>query len=350
MPKSIENYVQEIGRAGRDGKLARCHLFLNNEDFFLIRRLILTDLLDNYNALKLTNKIIVESKKALVRILHPELVLQASKKRKANKMSGGADRADIDEEDFRRVIEEFDHEDKIKHLYTCNDKRIQLSDVKDLGKQPLYVFMDSKETSSVLDLKREVVMTMLNSLEKLPLEKRFFKFEGVLPGSIGVRFHKSSPEEMADKDPFIEGYLKVAKEHQGVFRVQTVRLAHELGISPFNIPKILYTLQGSDSQEITYEMDQECFVLNMMHIPSGGQTLDLSNAMLAETRRIERNMVQKLNCMYFVARRVSMPSIENMQKREKTEDAVAMFKGFSKQLNELINLYFGVENEGKLEQ
>ena len=41
MPKSVENYVQEIGRAGRDGKLARCHLFLNNEDFFLIRRLIL---------------------------------------------------------------------------------------------------------------------------------------------------------------------------------------------------------------------------------------------------------------------------------------------------------------------
>lgn len=63
MPKSIENYVQEIGRAGRDGKLARCHMFLNNEDFFLIRRLILTDLLDHYNALKLTNKVIVESKR-----------------------------------------------------------------------------------------------------------------------------------------------------------------------------------------------------------------------------------------------------------------------------------------------
>ena len=63
MPKSIENYVQEIGRAGRDGTLARCHLFLNNDDFFQIRRLILTDLLDNYNALKLTNKIIVESKR-----------------------------------------------------------------------------------------------------------------------------------------------------------------------------------------------------------------------------------------------------------------------------------------------
>jgi len=34
MPRAIENYVQEIGRAGRDGNLARCHMFLNNDDFY----------------------------------------------------------------------------------------------------------------------------------------------------------------------------------------------------------------------------------------------------------------------------------------------------------------------------
>jgi hypothetical protein len=34
-------------------------------------------------------------------------------------------------------------------------------------------------------------MTMLNSLEKLPEAKRFFKFEGVLPSFIGLRFHKT---------------------------------------------------------------------------------------------------------------------------------------------------------------
>ena len=109
MPKSIENYVQEIGRAGRDGKLARCHLFLNNEDFYLIRRLILTDILDNQNALKLTNKIIVQFKKTFLQLINPSLV--TSKKRKLKQLSNG------DEEKQERLIEEFEHDHEIQKYY-----------------------------------------------------------------------------------------------------------------------------------------------------------------------------------------------------------------------------------------
>jgi superfamily II DNA helicase RecQ len=63
LPRSIENYVQEIGRAGRDGKLARCHMFLNDADFYQLRRITLSDLLDNQSALRLTNVAILEAKK-----------------------------------------------------------------------------------------------------------------------------------------------------------------------------------------------------------------------------------------------------------------------------------------------
>ena len=43
LPKSIENYLQEIGRAGRNGEHAYCHLFLSDSDLFEIRKLILLD-------------------------------------------------------------------------------------------------------------------------------------------------------------------------------------------------------------------------------------------------------------------------------------------------------------------
>ncbi len=45
-----------------------------------------------------------------------------------------------------------------------------------------------------------------------------------------------------------------------------------------------------------------------------------------------------------------MPTVEHMLKKEKQEDAVALYKGFSRQLNDLINMYFSVTDEEKIEE
>lgn len=46
LPRSLENYLQEIGRAGRDGQQAFCHLFLDVADYIRLRSLAFTDGLD----------------------------------------------------------------------------------------------------------------------------------------------------------------------------------------------------------------------------------------------------------------------------------------------------------------
>ncbi len=53
----------------------------------------------------------------------------------------------------------------------------------------------------------------------------------------------------------MDTYLSLAKEHQGVYRCEVAKLAFELNISPFTIPKILYNLQEQGKQEISYEVD-----------------------------------------------------------------------------------------------
>ncbi|KAJ4455417.1 putative ATP-dependent DNA helicase [Paratrimastix pyriformis] len=46
MPRSLEHYVQEIGRAGRDGKPARSHVFLHDADYIRIRSLTCSESVD----------------------------------------------------------------------------------------------------------------------------------------------------------------------------------------------------------------------------------------------------------------------------------------------------------------
>ena len=117
-----------------------------------------------------------------MQIISPEF--KESKKRKFKKSSG---------EEKAIIIEEFDHESQIAEYYEDNAEGLSVINVEECEdlEGPLYLFLNAKETGDLLDLKKEVILTMLNSLEKLDNGKSFFKLESMLPASVGVRFHKT---------------------------------------------------------------------------------------------------------------------------------------------------------------
>ncbi|XP_028820256.1 ATP-dependent DNA helicase Q4 isoform X2 [Denticeps clupeoides] len=75
MPKSFESYVQEIGRAGRDGGPAHCHLFLDpeGEDLHELRRHIYTDTVDYFTVKKLVQKVFPSCKCRQIHQKHQEM-------------------------------------------------------------------------------------------------------------------------------------------------------------------------------------------------------------------------------------------------------------------------------------
>jgi superfamily II DNA helicase RecQ len=64
IPQSIENYIQEIGRSGRDNEESECHLFINKEDFIKKRSLCYSDHISEVTVKKLVKKI-MEKKEIL---------------------------------------------------------------------------------------------------------------------------------------------------------------------------------------------------------------------------------------------------------------------------------------------
>ena len=155
---------------------------------------------------------------------------------------------------------------------------------------------------------------MLNQLEKIPEDLSFFRVDSMLPSSVQMRFHSKTIDELGATNKFYKTFKSIAQSRQGIYRCDLLQLAKELGVKPYSIPKMLYSLQHNSDDDIAYDLDGESFVLQFHRIPDQSMVYRLSQEMLKETRRIEQNLVSKLNCMYFAARKVSLPNVEYMLK------------------------------------
>ncbi|PIN26121.1 ATP-dependent DNA helicase [Handroanthus impetiginosus] len=62
LPESLEEYVQEIGRAGRDGRVSYCHLLFDDATYLKLRSLMYSDGVDEYAVNKLLCEIFMSNR------------------------------------------------------------------------------------------------------------------------------------------------------------------------------------------------------------------------------------------------------------------------------------------------
>lgn len=205
----------------------------------------------------MTHKIISSCKRELLKTLRPDIGVKKSKKRKR----ASADDEENYCENVENLIDVFDQEEHLESYYN-NDGYIRIDEIPELGRGSMYLAIDTKDLTNMLDLKKEVVMTMLNQLEQV--EGSFFRVDSILPASLGMRFHKKPIEVLAEESKIFKAILSLSpKSTQGVFRFQTVKLAEATGLKPYNIPRILYQIQMQGEAGISYETDHESFILQV---------------------------------------------------------------------------------------
>ena len=104
-------------------------MFLNNDDFYQLRRITLSDLLDSESGYRLTSKCIVEAKKELLKFLNPDLKIKTVSKKRKREEAFGDDNVVITDQ----IVEYFEHENELTEYYSQGeDRRIILEEIPEL--------------------------------------------------------------------------------------------------------------------------------------------------------------------------------------------------------------------------
>jgi len=239
MPKSIENYIQEIGRSGRDGKKSYCHMFLVKDDYLRLRSWAYADGMDWGSVLRLVKKLF--SRKDLGIAQRPTSGsatstsltdrLNMTAKSKKRKSSGGMQDDECSGPDYESsddLLSKTGNKRRKRNdagalqvkskssqatptdLIMSSSSIIAIAPSTHFGKQdePRIVVVRQDLAMQEFDIKGEVMATLLSYIELD--QSKSIKVLGSISAKCTVKFLKESNalSQLADELPLMDMILK----------------------------------------------------------------------------------------------------------------------------------------------
>lgn len=339
LPKTLEGYIQEIGRAGRNGKKALCHLFLEDEDYFRLRGFVIAEGSGTAEVSKVVEKVMKGGRRE-----------EESK----NKEEGDEDKSEEDkEEDENENEKQEDEEIREKEEENENAKGLE---------QEEQVFMDNeminlkrkKESKKKLvkrindginyyilenDLVKETemksgqIMTILLKMEDCqPLAFEAFPITKI---SVSLKFYKTSIQELSKKYELLKNILEHSKTKNGCYSFNLVNLSNLIKKKPKLLINEIRCL--SNVEQFAVELSNPAFCYRIKD-NKGMKKEDFVDYVLRKNKEIEKEMLFKIDTVYLTFKLNSFFSVAQMQKNENLDDLQA-----STNIQEIIQKYFEFE-------
>jgi len=244
MPKSLENYIQEVGRAGRNGRPAFCHLFLTDEDYYRMRGYILSESLDECILRKLIQRVFQKGMKT------QEV---CSSKRKG-------------------IEENKEDEDNSNSL----------------GK---IAYILETDLCSYLECNASMLMTVLLKIEEFTNGK--FEIFPLSKIACNLRFYKTAVSDLLDKYDIIKKALSLARNMNGTYHLNLIKLSNLLEQTPLEIMREIQKIAMKEG--ISFELNSPAFCFRVKEeLEEEKEMENLIEYILRKTNEVERQMLYKV--------------------------------------------------------
>ncbi|MCQ2818729.1 MAG: DEAD/DEAH box helicase [archaeon] len=326
IPNSVENLVGELGknfiRNGdiENAKETYCHIFLHDDDFFFQRKITYADNVDKIQILKFAEN-------CFGKFAGKKEEIKGIGKRSLN---------DVNK----------DLQNEINFMEDKGDDDSQDADNTQMNQNnfPSNICINFNTISDLVDIKKNTQLLFLISLLKSRIPNLDISLNGIGPCQITLRFYKTTPEELSEKDPVIEAILKVCRTKQGCYTFNTLKVCDILNMNYLELLGYLYNLQNQ--KELSYETKEEGLFLTVNNFPRSFKDIIIFISKLVKNR-LKIN-IAKLNSTYILLRKFAANSRDafnsifvNKNFPVKTMNAFPSYGNYLDAFKRELNNYFG---------